>query len=273
MNYVVAVSGGVDSVVLLDMLAKQQKHNLVVAHFDHGIRSDSDADARFAWELAKNYQLPFEVRREELGPNASELTARNKRYEFLREMAQKYNARIVTAHHADDVVESIAINLTRGTGWRGLTVMSDENIVRPLIGLKKRQIYAYALRYELEFVEDETNHDHSYLRNKIRSALAELSESSHRQLIEQRAVQQTLRRAIQYEVDRYTNRTDRYFFIMIPEMVALEVLRSMTASKLTMPQLRVLLGHIKVARSGTKIEAGANTTVEMTRTTFAIEQK
>src|SRR3989344_5293986 len=116
MNYIVAVSGGVDSVVLLDMLIKQKEHNLVVAHFDHGIRVDSDADARFVWELAKKYELSFEVRREELGDAASENTARSHRYAFLRDIAKKYSATIVTAHHADDVVETIAINLTRGTG-------------------------------------------------------------------------------------------------------------------------------------------------------------
>ena len=92
-TYIVAVSGGVDSVVLLDMLAKKGEHELVVAHFDHGIRPESDADARFVWALAQCYGLPCEVRREELGAGASEELARARRYAFLRDIAADFSER------------------------------------------------------------------------------------------------------------------------------------------------------------------------------------
>lgn len=270
MNYVVAVSGGVDSVVLLDMLAKQATHNIIVAHFDHGIRAESDADARFVWELAKQYHLPFEVRREELGQGASELFARMRRYKFLQEIAKKYNAQIVTAHHVDDVIESIAINLVRGTGWRGLTVMSDTRISRPLIGVKKQVLYNYALKHGLEYVEDETNRDHSYTRNKLRGALTSLPDSSRHRIVKQRAAQQNLRHAIEREVSRFIHHTDRYFFIMIAEEVAVELLRAMTDARLTTPQLQAVLLQIKLARPGVKIEAGAGITIEIAKLTFRI---
>ena len=114
-TYVVAVSGGVDSVVLLDVFSKIKHHTLVVAHFDHGIRTDSVHDARFVEALAKKHTLTFETLREELGADASEEKARDRRYAFLRSVAKKYDGRIVTAHHSDDAVETIAINMSRGT--------------------------------------------------------------------------------------------------------------------------------------------------------------
>ena len=101
-KYVVAVSGGVDSVVLLHMLAHRPDIELVVAHFDHGIRDYSVADAQFVKELADSYGLPFESRREKLGKQASEDLARSRRYAFLRSVADKHQAKIMTAHHADD---------------------------------------------------------------------------------------------------------------------------------------------------------------------------
>jgi tRNA(Ile)-lysidine synthase len=103
-TYIVAVSGGVDSIALLHMLTKTTDHEIIVAHFDHGIREDSADDAAFVRSLATEYGFPFETLREELGPDTSEETARNRRYEFLRGIAKKYNGQIVTAHHADDVV-------------------------------------------------------------------------------------------------------------------------------------------------------------------------
>lgn len=87
MKYVVAVSGGVDSVVLLDMLVKTGEHELVVAHFDHGIRNESTDDANFVAGLAAQYGLPFKVTQGHLGSAASEELARNKRYEFLKGLA------------------------------------------------------------------------------------------------------------------------------------------------------------------------------------------
>ncbi|HEX6258362.1 MAG TPA: tRNA lysidine(34) synthetase TilS, partial [Candidatus Saccharimonadales bacterium] len=124
-TYVVAVSGGVDSIVLLDMLAGQAGLELIVAHFDHGIRQDSTEDAEFVRAAAQRYSLPFELGQATLGPGASEEAARTARYSFLRSIAKKYQARIVTAHHADDVIETIAINVARGTGWRGLVSLRD----------------------------------------------------------------------------------------------------------------------------------------------------
>ena len=148
MKRVVAVSGGVDSVVLLDMLAAEGV-NIVVAHFDHGIRPDSAADARFVKALAARYGVEYIGKREELGADASEELARERRYAFLHEVAQKHHAKLVTAHHLDDLIETIALNMRRGTRWQGLRAMSDERIERPLLKRTKSELIAYALETRL----------------------------------------------------------------------------------------------------------------------------
>ena len=117
MRYIVAVSGGIDSVVLLDLMSRTEK-DLVVAHFDHGIREDSASDARFVEALADKYKIQFVCQREKLGSGASEELARQRRYEFLRGVAADFDGMIVTAHHREDIIETVAMNLTRGSRWR-----------------------------------------------------------------------------------------------------------------------------------------------------------
>ncbi len=274
MTYIVAVSGGVDSVVLLHKLVTEDKEKLIVAHFDHGIRPDSVADARFVEGLAKTYGLPFESRREELGPTASEALARTRRYEFLRELAKKNDGQVVTAHHADDMIETIAINLTRGTGWRGLAAMNDSRIVRPLLKLTKDEIYNYALNRQLEWVEDETNQTDAYLRNRLRARIsARLSESTKRALLDLRARQCELRTAIETE-ERQLNISSpysRYFFTHIDSAVGAELLRTLTDFALTRPQADRALHAIKVTKSGARIESGTGVVFVMRARDFIVE--
>lgn len=172
-KYVVAVSGGVDSVVLLDVLSEHKDLELVVAHFDHGIRSDSAVDAQFVAKLADTYGLPFMTERAELGREASEATARQARYAFLNRVKQQHEAQaIITAHHQDDVLETAILNVLRGTGRRGLTSLkSTGQLVRPLLQTPKTDIIQYALKRKLSWREDTTNHDERYTRNYIRNRL------------------------------------------------------------------------------------------------------
>src|SRR5690348_2939142 len=112
-NYVVAVSGGVDSVVLLDILSKQPGLKLTIAHFDHGIRNDSYKDRQFVEGLAKKYQLLFVYKEGSLG-KASEAKAREARYEFLRKAQKDSGSQaIITAHHQDDLLETAILNMLR----------------------------------------------------------------------------------------------------------------------------------------------------------------
>ena len=167
MRYVLAISGGVDSVVLLDVMSRTEK-DIVVAHFDHGIRQDSAADARFVEALAAKYRAQYIGQREELGADASEEQARERRYAFLNDIAADFGGTVATAHHQDDIVETVALNLRRGARWRGLAGMSDSRILRPLSSWTKQQVYEYAAKHRLEWCEDETNSSEKYTRNILR---------------------------------------------------------------------------------------------------------
>lgn len=264
--------------MLLHLFAVMYKHDIVVAHFDHGIRGDSAADARFVEGLARMYGAVYEARREKLGENASEELARERRYKFLFETADKHKATLVTAHHRDDVVESIAINLMRGTGWRGLAVMDDPRITRPLLGYSKRDIYAYALRHRLEWVEDETNAGQVYLRNRLRlKAGAQLSEKTKRHLLSLRADQLRLRRLVEQEAARLggpPGEMPRYRYIMAGDDAADELLRDLfmraAGTPLTRPQRRRALMAIKTARPGSVVEAGEGVSLNFSRAYFVV---
>lgn len=182
-KYLVAVSGGVDSVVLLDLLAKQAGLALAVAHFDHGIRKDSVEDRKFVEKLAKKYGREFITSEGRLGARASEAVAREARYEFLESARLEFGASaIVTAHHQDDLIETAIINLLRGTNRRGLSSLkSTDTIRRPLLGYPKAEIKKYALANQLTWREDPTNADTKYLRNYVRLEIVPKLSASDRQ--------------------------------------------------------------------------------------------
>lgn len=272
-RYVVAVSGGVDSVVMLDILSKIDGLELIVAHFDHGIREDSREDEKLVSSLAEKYVLKFESRREELGKNASEELARDRRYIFLRSVMQKYDAKLVTAHHSDDVIESIAINLYRGTGWRGLAVL-DSDVIRPLTNFSKSEILEYAKNNNLDWHEDSTNVSDAYLRNQFRRKLEDFDDDKKRQILALWVQQKYLKKQIDEEVSRLVDvdsQYDRYFFINVDDSVAIECLRFLTKKLLTRPQLERLLVAVKTLPSGKKFTAGCGIEISFTTRFFTIK--
>lgn len=170
-RYVVAVSGGVDSMVLLDLLSKKNKLELIVAHFDHGIRTDSVKDKQLVENVAHAHGLEFVTEKGELGADASEATARTARYSFLKRVMKEYDANaIVVAHHRDDALETLIINSLRGTGRRGV-LKETKTIKRPLLSTTKDEIIEYAKTNHLVWREDSTNNDTKYLRNYVRHEL------------------------------------------------------------------------------------------------------
>ena len=237
-TYILAVSGGVDSVVLLDLLAKQKELTIVVAHFDHGIRSDSIKDEEFVRNIAAKYGFSYETERVELGPDASEEEARKYRYDFLRKVAATYNANgIITAHHQDDVIETSMINILRGTGRSGLNSLKDsKEIVRPLLSLSKKELVAYAQKNKLNWREDSTNESMKYLRNKIRKHVVSTMDDDLRkkwlQILDQSAVHNT---KIDHEIEHLLRRglhknqlvLSRKWFIAMPHDVAKEIIRNL----------------------------------------------
>lgn len=176
MNKLLAVSGGVDSVVMLDMLCQNLSTNdeIFVAHFNHGTRSSANDDQQFVKNLAEQkYHKKFFTKKVNLGANVSESAARAARYDFLYQTAKILNAKIYTAHHLDDLAESVAINFIRGTGWRGLSALSNPDIERPFIvkNYQKSDILKYAAKHNLTWRHDPTNSSDQYLRNRLRENL------------------------------------------------------------------------------------------------------
>jgi tRNA(Ile)-lysidine synthetase-like protein len=231
-KYVVAVSGGVDSVVLLHALQARPELRLIVAHFDHGIRPDSGEDAEFVQQLSQQYDLPFVSARAELGQGASEETARQARYQFLRAAKAEQAAKaIITAHHQDDVLETAVINMIRGTSRKGLSSLGQTTeLRRPLANITKEDILAYAKKHSLVWHEDSTNADDRYLRNHIRhNVLPRLSQEQRQNLVkhisdaaqQNQALDELFRQYLSQQVD---NRLDRKQFIMLPHTIAREVM-------------------------------------------------
>ncbi len=236
-KYVVAVSGGVDSVALLHILQKQEGLDLIVAHFDHGIRGDSGEDRLFVQDLAKKYGLPFVYEEGKLGAKASEAMARQVRYNFLRRIGKDKNARaIITAHHQDDVLETAIINLLRGTGRKGLTALKNQpDILRPLLKVSKRELITHAKKHGLQWREDSTNQDIIYLRNYIRhKLLPRFGDSDRTKLVniltKLEVTNQELdailsdQLADQLGLQASENRLNRKWFNQLPHAVAREVL-------------------------------------------------
>ncbi|HSX46123.1 MAG TPA: tRNA lysidine(34) synthetase TilS [Candidatus Saccharimonadia bacterium] len=169
-HYVVAVSGGVDSIVLLHLLAHTDCYRLRVAHFDHGWREDSDRDRRFVQQMARIYGLPFHSQRAE-DLKLSEEAGRQSRYAFLHKLASDYGASgIITAHHLDDRQETSLFNILRGSGWVGAAPMvnNEGKVLRPLLKVRKTDLYSYARHHGLPWREDASNNDISFDRNFLR---------------------------------------------------------------------------------------------------------
>ena len=173
----VAVSGGIDSVVLCDILHKL-KVSFGIAHCNFGLRADeADADELFVKKLAKKYEVPFYVEHFNTSAFAEQekisiqMAARYLRYAWFEKirLQHQYNY-IATAHHQNDVAESILLNLTRGTGIAGLHGIAAKNnyIIRPILILNKDDIYEYVTQNQLIWREDSSNESTKYQRNLIR---------------------------------------------------------------------------------------------------------
>ncbi|OLB04296.1 MAG: tRNA lysidine(34) synthetase TilS [Gemmatimonadetes bacterium 13_2_20CM_69_27] len=175
---VLAVSGGPDSVALLDLMlavARERGLSLVVAHADHGIRADSRTVGQSVGELARRSGLPFELGELELGPGATETAARRARYAWLALVQRRHAARyLVTAHHADDQVETILLRVLKGSGPAGLAGMPARGrggIVRPLLPFSRAELAVHVAERGLAFHDDPANRDPRHLRSWLRVTL------------------------------------------------------------------------------------------------------
>lgn len=185
-----AVSGGLDSVALLDLMASvapEVELELAVAHVDHGIARESAAVVQEVTELARRYGLPYYIETLALGSTASETLARRERYGALRTVQRRTGARyLVTAHHADDQVETVLFRFLKGTGMAGLAgipPLGPEGLVRPLLPFRRDELVDWlSTRFpdpscRPAVFDDPANmderHDRSWLRQRLLPLLRE----------------------------------------------------------------------------------------------------
>lgn len=170
----VAVSGGADSLALLDLLVRcSDAHalGLVVAHVDHGLAAESAAVAGSVARAAERYALPFASVRLDLPAGTGETGARTARWAALRHMARELGASlIVTAHHADDQAETVLMRALRGSGPAGLAAMrpSASGVLRPLLPFRREELARYVRERGLDAWSDPANEDERHLRSWLR---------------------------------------------------------------------------------------------------------
>lgn len=183
MNLLLAISGGIDSSVLLDIFARgkwdklclsdHKKGGLHLAYFNHGTPHGTKAE-KLVQQLAEKYDLPLHI-----GSTKKKLTSeaafRDARYAYFAKLTKKLGVdAVATAHHADDQAETILLNLTRGSGLAGLSRINEWSerdgltIWRPLLSVQKTEIVKYARRHKLSFIDDPTNTNPKYARNRLR---------------------------------------------------------------------------------------------------------
>lgn len=183
----IAVSGGVDSMVLLRLL-QQTSLTIGVAHIDHNTRSGaSSEDAAFVSDYCARHNIPYFQAKYVHTKGNFHKEARKYRYQFFTKIANENNFDYVaTAHHQEDQLESLLINIQRSAGLRGLQgiTQKDKHLLRPLLIYTKGEIEAYAATEEITYVHDVSNDSDHYLRNKIRHHIAPAMKEHLPQILE-----------------------------------------------------------------------------------------
>ncbi len=177
---IAGISGGPDSIFLLHFLA-QLPIKIIVAHLNHSIRSESDKEEQFVKNIAEKENLIFESEKKDIQSLSKkqkkglEETGRIARYNFFKKLKKKYKAKfIITAHHADDNLETILFNFARGCGLQGLSGMKEVEytqelpLLRPLLSTSKKQILDFLKTSKIKFKTDKSNYDTKFKRNFIR---------------------------------------------------------------------------------------------------------
>lgn len=185
----VGLSGGVDSVVLLHLLAgirQEFRLHLSAVHIHHGISVNADAWAAACSELCRQLDIPLQIHRTSLDPTSKsglEATARNARYAIFQQLDTNF---IALAHHRDDQAETVLLQLLRGAGVKGLSAMpvlrrnaSGPAYLRPLLDIDRSAILDWAMQNKLSWVEDESNQDTQYARNFLRQSVLPLLNRHH----------------------------------------------------------------------------------------------
>ncbi|WP_300671232.1 tRNA lysidine(34) synthetase TilS [Soonwooa sp.] len=180
-TFLLAVSGGMDSMVLLD-LCYQLRLSFEVAHVNYHLRNeDSKLDEALVKSWCENKKIKFHLydvsEKDKQPENSIENWAREIRYRFFKEILIKKNINfLVTAHHLNDQLETFVMNLSKAAGLKGLKGIPQktENIIRPLLEFSRAEVSVYAKQHHIDYREDYTNAENIYVRNKIRNQITPL---------------------------------------------------------------------------------------------------
>jgi tRNA(Ile)-lysidine synthase len=225
---IVAVSGGPDSLCLLNILkhiSGEYGLSLIVAHVNHGIRiKESELEAQFVRSKSSDMNLPFEQLSVSVPVIAKEKSisleqaGRSARYEFFKKLFKKHKAhKIALGHHADDQVETVLMRIIRGSGLQGLRGIPAKRdvFIRPLIECTRKEIEGYCLRQKISYCFDSSNKEPRYLRNKIRHQLIPLLTSNYNASINSHLLQ--LQTIVQDELHYWEEQTEEFFQKIIIE--------------------------------------------------------
>ena len=246
----IAVSGGVDSIVLVELL-RQLDNQIAVAHCNFKLRArESDLDQEFVKEYCEKHDIPFHTisfQTKEIAADrkiSTQMAARELRYEWFEDLIERYELdKLVTAHHINDQVETFFVNLLRGSGVNGLSgiPIKADRLVRPLSFATKQEVKDFATSKNLKYREDESNTENKYVRNKIRLEIIPLLEElnpsfihnaqksmnllSEANLLVAEEVSRFKKTAVKAEGDEVTINWELLKESIAPQLVAYELLK------------------------------------------------
>ncbi|MCW9697962.1 tRNA lysidine(34) synthetase TilS [Avibacterium sp. 20-129] len=228
-HFLIALSGGLDSTVLLALLAKLRENQphlaLRAIHIHHRLSPNADDWVRHCQQLCQQFSIPLIIEKVQLVQGMGiEAAARQARYQAIARHI-KTQEMLLTAHHQQDQTETFFLALKRGSGVSGLSAMKAQSAVfnlrifRPLLDFSRQQLWQYAIENQLSWIEDESNQDNQYERNflrneilpKLRERWANFDQAVQRSATHCAQQQQLLTELLQPELEKYANKTHRTF--------------------------------------------------------------
>ena len=224
----VAVSGGVDSMVLLDLL-RELFDELAVAHCNFQLRGqDSEQDEQLVESYCKKHQLTYHIERfdTKLHKQSTQMAARTLRYDWFEELclSNDYNV-VLIAHHADDNIETLLMNIIRGTGIEGLTGIPEQNgkFIRPLLPFFKSEIIDYAQAHQIPWREDHSNQNDDYQRNAIRHHVIPELAKLHPKALENTTKTINFTKEAAKVIQQQTKQLKKQLFLMEKETIRISI--------------------------------------------------
>ncbi|MBN3491010.1 tRNA lysidine(34) synthetase TilS [Acholeplasma equirhinis] len=173
-TYIASISGGVDSMVLLDYLIKEN-YKFIVVHFNHQKRDDANLDHELVQSITSSFNIPYKYFKLNIKSGNFQDEARKERYDLLEKVANEYKtSHIITAHHNDDLLETVLMKITRGSNLLGYSGMQEVTKInpftyyKPLLKYSKADLISYANNNQVKYRDDSSNFEDDYLRNRIR---------------------------------------------------------------------------------------------------------